>query len=436
MKNILFMLLLIVGFWRCQHEDHFFDISVDRENFTFQPMAGGAIMRYTLPRDKDVLSIRVRYQDALGNEILRTGSYACDSLMLIGFNEARKRVPATVTVCDRNNVESEPVEVFFDTEDSGPVAFFNHLEVKPGWNGFMITYDAPKKARGIAHVFYVGKDPKTLQPDTLLLSSFAINEGSDTLAFALKQSEATNQVVIRTEDFRGYMVKQKIWEKVEAYNTEKLAPSKFKFEDPENLSRENPELKLGYEYLFDGDTKGLICLNTGEQIFNTYLAGPGAVGVPLFILDLQEPRMIASVNLYALLYVQKTFPWGDKIWRNGTLMDMLPCKVSVYVSNDKNNEASWKKMAFFEEDKDMTVVSRWCSRAYGIMYSSILNEPEEIEKAEPCCVEMNLPATGEAYRYVKVVVDELFNCYEGYPFGLNTGQYVTLHEVEIYTSKD
>lgn len=58
-------------------------------------------MRYRLPADPDILSIRVRYQDAFGKEILRTGSYACDSLFLVGFNEARQGVLASITLASK-----------------------------------------------------------------------------------------------------------------------------------------------------------------------------------------------------------------------------------------------------------------------------------------------------------------------------------------------
>ncbi|MFR7808815.1 MAG: hypothetical protein ACLU4N_05805 [Butyricimonas faecihominis] len=64
-----------------------------------------------------------------------------------------------------------------------------------------------------------------------MINSFQITAGADTLAFPLEQSAATNTVVIRTEDFRGYMVKQQVWENIEAYNTALLSPSKFDFLD-------------------------------------------------------------------------------------------------------------------------------------------------------------------------------------------------------------
>ena len=76
------------------------------------------------------MGVKVRYRNAQGEDVLRTASYACDSIELIGFNEAQQNVEAFVTLCDRNNVESDPVKVTFSTKDSGPVAFFDKLQIK------------------------------------------------------------------------------------------------------------------------------------------------------------------------------------------------------------------------------------------------------------------------------------------------------------------
>ena len=46
--------------------------------------------------------------------------------------------------------------------------------------------------------------------------------GADTLTFSLENPKETTDVVIRTEDFRGYMVSERVWEGVEAYLTEKF----------------------------------------------------------------------------------------------------------------------------------------------------------------------------------------------------------------------
>ena len=435
MKNIMLISLLILGLWGCQDDEATFDISMSKENLSFRPTAGGAMMYYELPVSADVLAIRVRYTDAFGQEIMRTGSYACDSLQLVGFNEAQKGVQARITLCDRNNVESEPIEVVFDTEDSGPVAFFKDLEVTPSWNGFKIKYTVSGEVNGMAHVLYVGKNPQTQEPDTLLVKSFVIEEGTETRAFSLQQSAPANQIVIRTEDFRGYIVKQKIWENVEAYNTAKLDPSKYEFKDPFELSIEDSKALLGKEYLFDGDTKGETCFGLYET-YKTYLAGPGCVGKPLFILDLKEPKLVSEIRLYAMLYM-RDIPYytedgfGD-IW-DEEYMSKLPCDLTVYGSNDKDNENSWQELYHFKQDPELERDSRWCFRCIGGAWKYQLETRAEVESADPSYISLPLSADGEALRYMKIVVNKTFVDYYGYE---RYDQYVTLHELEVYTKKD
>lgn len=438
MKHILLISLLILGFWSCQDDDSSFGVTIPQENLSFRPIAGGAIMHYKLPQDKDILSIRVRYQDALGQNVLCSGSYACDSLLLLGFNEAQQDVRAFVSLCSRDDVESDPMEVSFDTKDSGPVAFFEQLEVKPSWNGFMLTFDVPEQANGMAHVFYIGENPLTHEPDTLLMSSFVITAGADTLTFSLKQSGPTNDVVVRTEDFRGYMVKQKIWEKVEAYNTGKLDFSEFDFEDPEKLSLEDPDYCLGHKYLFDGDVTGESCYRADKKTLNTYAAGPGCPGRTMCILDMREKKMVAAVRLYTMMQVNRSWPTSSdkyyRVFRSGYyLSDMLPCNITIFASNDK---ATWKKVGSFEQFREIGGDARWYKNAFNI--DNYNKSQQEIKDSDPYYVEISFPATGESYRYLKININELYKYEYDYMSSsyANNDQYMTLHELEIYTNKD
>ncbi|MFR7808813.1 MAG: hypothetical protein ACLU4N_05795 [Butyricimonas faecihominis] len=69
MKKLIYILLTLSIFYGCQEDKEVgFDITIPQENISFQPTAGGAIMRYRLPADPDILSIRVRYQDAFGKK--------------------------------------------------------------------------------------------------------------------------------------------------------------------------------------------------------------------------------------------------------------------------------------------------------------------------------------------------------------------------------
>lgn len=445
-SNVFIICILVHIFIGCQKNDTSgFDAIIDSENISFTPIAGGAIMHYVLPDNDDIMGICVRYQDAFGNEILRTGSYACDSLFLLGFNEACQNVEAKVSLCNRNNVESESIDVIFSTKDSAPVAFFNQLKVEPSWNGFQVLYNVPQVGKGLAHVFYIGKSPLTGETDTLLLDSFEIKPGADTLFFTLQQSATMNDVVIRTEDFRGYMAKQKVFQGVEAYESVRLEPTLFEFLDENKLSIEDDEYQLGYKYLFDGDIKGETCLNLDQDHYKTYLAGPRCLGKDLFIIDLKERKKVAEMRFYSMLNMRTNFPeppseiWNPNPKKYGAVWaslyyNKIPCEIVVYATNTKDDVSSWKKIASFKQNRDVPNNERWCARCPGADFNYALYSLEEIDAAKPCFLSLHVSAMEDSYRYLKVVVNDHYaSLYPTIP--QNPEAFLILHELEIFVKK-
>ena len=420
MKKLIYLLFVFAFFSACQEDDAGFDSEILAESVSFKPIAGGAIMHYKLPDDDEVFSLKVRYTDAEGNEVLREGSYACDSLIIAGFNEARQGVEARVTLCNRQNVESKPRIVKFDTRDSGPVAFFNTARIEPYWNGFSVVYEGSKNANGFAHVLFVGKSPENQKIDTLLLKTIQIEEGADTLHFSLAYPNAVNTVVIRTEDYRGYMVKQQVWTNIESYSIGKLDPSTFDFLDPTGIVVENETMKYGKKYLFDGDTKGEKSFGLPSREFSTFLAGPKAKGKP-FIIDFKGEETPAFVRIYGMLNLRSFF-WLLAEWKEG-YSGALPSTVSLYVSNDKDDDASWVKLGRYTEPVDGSHADKWCLRCAGVDDAYSLKEMSEIQAAKPCYITIDLPAREDKWRYMKIVVDEVFG---------NPNDYVTFNELEIY----
>ncbi len=460
MKKIYSIIICILwALCSCQDEEAVFDVKMPSEGVSFYPIAGGAVMHYKLPADENVYNIQLCYQDAFGQEIIRTGSYACDSLIIIGFNEAQKGVKGYVTLCDRNNVESEKLEVTFDTKDSGPVTFINNLKIGPGWGkGFTLSYELKEDVSGMAHVFYIGEDPISKKTDTILIKSFALTKGEVTLRDTFKQERESYDIVVRTEDFRGYMIKEKIWSNITPRAVERLMPKMMEFQDPEGLSIEDPVFKLGKEYLFDGDTKGEKCLGkeTGAD-FYTFLAGPMAISTPenpdkpLFVIDMKEEKMPAEVRLYGMLAVRSDWPWGPggyypepnkygKIWTS-CYPSKLPSSVTLFGSNSIDGNATWEKIVHFEQGRDIINEDRWCARCNHLDYRQYaIYDTDKLALTPPAYLSLLCPADGNKYRYLKVVVNDVFmNPDEGFEsaeIGANYDKYVTLNELEIYTAKD
>lgn len=430
---ILFSVALICS---CNKNDSIgFDAIISEQDITFKPVSGGAVMYYTLPNNNQVMSVKVRYTDAQGKEITRVGSYLSDSLLLVGFNEARTGVKANLTLANRNDIESEPIAVSFDTKSSGAYSFFENAKVEPYWYGFSVTYDAPEGANGMGHLFYIGIDPRTQKPDTIFLESFQIEEGSDTIRYILQQKNDKNTIVIRTEDYRGYMVKENAWHDVEAFTSAPIEKSKFTF-NTGGLSIEDPERELSVNYLFDGDKKGdVMFANRGGYKYYTFVAGPNAKGAP-FIYEFEDNEIPAYINIYAALSV-RIYPNAktDPMW-NGTYHSKVPSTIKAYVSNDKNDDNSWELLGSYSQPYDLLPVSlRWSYRVRDYDIINHIRTQEVLDSVEPCFVTIYFPAVNESWKYMKLVFEETAAAYS--PMDCkNIPGYVTLHELELHVKSN
>lgn len=456
MKKIIYFLFLALAFTACKDEDNAFQPSVGAEAFSFKATPGGAIMYYNFPQDKELMGLNIRYKDYAGKEILRSASALSDSLLLEGFNEAKQNIPAEVRFVKRNGEESQAIAVNFSTEDSAPYAFFNNVQVLSGWNGFSVLTDNAKNAKGMAHIYYLGTNPLSGQPDTILIKSFNISEGKDTMNFELKQKADLNTIIIRTEDYRGYMVREEKWDNIASYNTDKLDKSKFDFYFDKSV--EEPEYSMGEKYLFNGDLKGLDYYDMYKQDRqkayrnrNLFLAGPEAWGDPMYI-DMHKNELTAEVRIYTPLNVRTDWA-GDEdldsyftLFRNSYYIDKLPCSVDVYAAKDDNQGAGnwkskqWVKVASYDQDPDTEGSSRWIAGTTG--RSNFLQDKDAAEKADSVYMPLKLLCDqGEGYRYLKIVVNNTYNdidndSYWLYGTSLNTAKYFIIQELEIWTKKE
>lgn len=463
MKRIIYFLLLLVALTSCKDEETGFQPGIGTEAFSFKAIAGGAVMHYTLPKDKDIMGLNIRYKDYAGKEILRSSSALSDSLSLVGFNEAKQNIAAEVRLVKRNGDESSPIAVTFSTLDSAPYAFIDHVKVLSGWNGFSVETDNSANANGIAHIYYLGTDPLTGKEDTVLLSSINITEGKDTLTYNLKQEKDLNTIVIRTEDYRGYMVREKVFENIASYNTGKLDPSKFNFYCDKTV--ESKDECLGEKYLFDGDLKGETYFDEKDKYdryeranrYYMYLAGPYAFGAPMYV-DMHQNKITAQVRMYAMLNINRSmgtsYADNNTHWKlfNGMFFeDKLPCQVDVYAAKDDHGEAgnwdnkTWQKVASYKQDPDIDYTQRWSVKTYSQnYYRYAINSKSEAEKADSIFLPLNLvcEGQGDGFRYLKIVVNGTYNLsgtdldYSRNGSTNNIAQYFAMQELEIWTKKE
>ncbi|WP_065219052.1 MULTISPECIES: DUF4959 domain-containing protein [Butyricimonas] len=457
MRKILFIIGMLVGFVACNDDEVSFDVPVEfRKDLEFKPIPGGAVMKYYLRENSGVFRVRVSYKDAYGLDLAKEGSYLSDSMVLLGFTEARQNVPAFVTFLDNDMKASEPLEVAFNTLPSTAYSIFDNLTVDAFWNGFSVGYSLRENMKGMAHIFYIGTNPLTHQPDSILMLSTPIVKGGDTLNFELKQNVGESvRVVVRTEDSRGYRVKQEIYE-VPCLIMDTLTPADFDFRFTGNIVT-NEEYQLGERYLFDGDKNGdkyrkNLLENRYTFRYSTFMAGPNAFN-ERFILDLREPKVPASVNLYAFLNFHTLWPFASdyeqlvkypddliEFWQ-GNYRGKLPCKVKLYGTNadpESVNLSSCKLLYELDNgDSFATWQTSWAARTdeqdgtYRTENWLDVTD-DEYALADPVVLKMLCNYSGEKYRYLIFVVEDTYHGGSyGYGDDGNRRKYISFNELEV-----
>ncbi len=465
MKYLLITALFITTLVGCgpKENNEKFVVDMSQLEVKFTSVSGGALMEYTLPKSDDILSINVRYTDANGVEVMRTASYLSNELELIGFNQAASNIEAKITLGNRDHVESEPISATFSTLKSGTVAFFDDIIVASHWNGFLVKYNGLPGVRGIAAVSYWGSNPITGDPELILLEEFPIAEGENIKYYELERGGRFNDVVITTQDNRGYVAMSKTFYDKESLQSRKLASTEFSFysNKPEKIF-ELEYYEVGQKFLFDSDTKGLESMKKGDDMkYHTFIAGPYAFANESdpndaqsvhFIIDLKKSIQPASLRLHAMLDV-RSFTWLDnddndakltRIWGD-MYQTLLPCHVKIFGTNDISTPLQdWVELAEVTQLADLELGYRWAymSAENGSDAYKISNETE-LEAAEECYLPLEFDAIrGEGepveFRYLRLEVYETFDFFSQY-HGFddrNLAQYFTLNELEIFVKEE
>lgn len=455
-KRILLAILAVSYLGACDNnEDIRFEVPTEFREIKFEPIPGGALMRYYLPNEKDIYGVQVRYVNAWGEEIVKNGTYLSDSLVLDGFTEEQMAVPAQLTFINRDMVESEPLNVTFATEKSATVAVFDSLKVNAYWGGFNVIYDAPYLATGMIHIFYIGINPMTHESDSILLTSIPITEGGDTLNFVLQQQMDSVDVVIRTDSYSGKFVKQRVVEGLPCLTMDTLPATDFNFQFTGNII-ENEEFEFGQKYLLDGKKNGINYYtnrkNGDVYKYATFMAGPNAVWhndspeENRFIVDLGKPQVPAAVNLYAYLYYKTDYPFRStdppflaEVW-DGNYPSRLPSKISLYGTNENPQTVSLNScVKLYSLNAGEKINESWAALTdfsytnnidiWGWTDSWITRSKEEIEMADPVVLNMLCNYTGEKFRYLIFVIEATFE--GGRTMGANIREYITIDELEV-----
>ena len=452
MKYLLYITLSLALFISCKKEKiEPFNVDVPIEMLKFRPIPGGAVMSYSIPESRDIYAINVYYTDGQGVDTRISGSYLSDSLVIIGFTDARSSIPAKITFENRDQNESEPINMTFSTDVSGTVSIFEELKVINHWGGFRVEYKGMPNTKGIVNVFYEGVNPLTNEPDMILVDEFPISEVDEAKNYTLEKGSHLNNILIRTQDNRGYFAMQKRYSDIKSLKKMKIEYGEsFGLLDPFYIGIEDSYHKLGVSYLFDGDTKGENTFGiTEETNYSTFMAGPDAISTEdtpkYLVIDLKEARQVAALRLHTMLDVRifpPIIPIGEKepilfsaVWSN-QYPTLLPCRVIAYASNsvgDTMEDKVWVKLEEYQQYPNISQTLRWSNRSpeNGSKVNKI-KDLGHLAQSKEQYLSIEFSASIEKYRYIRFDVLDTFDHYSGLYVDKNSSKYFSFNELEVF----
>jgi hypothetical protein len=176
MKRIYYLMMMIMaGVWGSScTESPIGQTPVDSvppsplTNVRVEPTSGGAIIRYDLPNETDILYVKAEYWFQGAYKVTRSSTMN-NSLEIIGLGSVAP-VEVTLYVVDHSGNVSTPETVSFSPEMSPLESVFRSLDVIPDFGGIQIQWDNPTAAE-MGFTVYVADSTNTFDEGTIFFSS-------------------------------------------------------------------------------------------------------------------------------------------------------------------------------------------------------------------------------------------------------------------------
>jgi hypothetical protein len=106
---------------------------------TYKPTYGGAVIYFTPPSDKDVLTVDASYVNAQGKTVWFSSSYFSDSLNVYGFADVSEYI-VNVYAVDRAGNKSEPMPVSITPLEPAYTRVARSIVLKAGFLSFFLEW--------------------------------------------------------------------------------------------------------------------------------------------------------------------------------------------------------------------------------------------------------------------------------------------------------
>ena len=164
------------------------------------PTHGGAKIAYTLPSDDDILFVKARYVNSLGNEVFKVSSHYRDTIEIDGFNDTLPK-QVELFVVDYANNHSGAVKVEVTPLISYIYLVQESMSIVPDLGGVKLSWTNPSKKTVHVYLYYTGNGLDTFKIISSGFEHYSYNlMGLDSLPYSF------SSVV---EDFSGNKTTQK-----------------------------------------------------------------------------------------------------------------------------------------------------------------------------------------------------------------------------------
>lgn len=441
MKHKIIYLLAFVVLCSCnKKEGAHFDADMSQVQVSFEAYPGGAIMRYSLPNNSDIYAIQAKYKDFNGKDITIKGTYTGREAKLFGFNKATENIPVEINLIDHENRGSDAISKSFSTLDSAPYEVMENITVTEGWNGFRVRYSGlTDYTDGMMNIYYVGVNPNTQNIDTLVVGTYPLQTGTFTFDYTdLPDTCTTSTVVVKTQDFRGNIVRKEVYPDVPIAFAEELNTKDVDLIGGSSIEDDNR--KLGWNYLFDGDVRGKACLKGGlDTKFYSFMSEKGMVYTEndVWTFDLKENHTLAWIRIYSHIAAMVQSSRGSKGPMKSQAQWIYPNSLVVYGTNNPDaNIDDCTRLGSYSESQSLPEESKWIARSIDEATEYTTDQMDLFMAEEPNYLQVNFSADQtEKYRYLKIRVLETFQWYSyNGSLGKQTGA-LAMEELGIFTKK-
>lgn len=163
---------------------------IAQESVVVTPIAGGAIIKYALPDEPDILAVEARYTISSGAEYKVRASSLVDSVVVNGYMEIQQ-YPVELYVVDRAGNFSTPITVDITPREAPINTIFASLSLAADFGGVVVSWTNQSKSPIAIFLFKENDEGEWEEVDVYYTDSaggsYAVRgQGADETRFALQ----------------------------------------------------------------------------------------------------------------------------------------------------------------------------------------------------------------------------------------------------------